>query len=68
MVTVPEEGVVGVVLVAVQVVCVAPPVAVIAVRVFGPVAPYPVVVGVPEHTMPLAHWNFCNASRVRVPN
>ena len=39
MVTVPEEGVVGVVLVAVQVVCVVPPVAVIAVRVFGPVAP-----------------------------
>ena len=38
-----------------------------AVRVLGPTAPYPFVVGAPEQSFILSHWNFRTAARVTAP-
>jgi len=38
-----------------------------AARVRGPVAPYPVLSGVPVQIILSAHWNFCSAAKVRFP-
>lgn len=38
-----------------------------AARVFGPTAPYPVVAGVPEETIPCRVWNLSTAASVSGP-
>ena len=41
---------------------------IIAVRVLGPTAPQPEVLGLPEEMMPCFDWNACTAFSVTGPN
>ena len=44
-----------------------PPALASAALVLGPTAPYPVVAGAPEETIPFCAWNLLTAASVRAP-